>query len=223
MGGAVAQLCTLRLLRALHSQPPASELRCIVFGAPPIGNAALASHVQRLGWGPHFTSIALPGGPCCPALPACAALVPALSLPAACNGGPLVAHAGQALLGPVPLSACRGSGAAPPPASGLQPAGAAAAATTGASIRRGRRTGSPAQRMGARGGRGEGCRAGLATHQRQHCRSFARQPARRGHQHATGSHGNVEARSRCSSGAGAAPAACCWRRGKDRCTRRPGW
>ncbi|KAL4423258.1 hypothetical protein ABPG77_004527 [Micractinium sp. CCAP 211/92] len=63
MGGAVAQLCTLRLLRALQSRPPVEQLRCIVFGAPAIGNAALAAHVQREGWSAHFTSIALPEDP----------------------------------------------------------------------------------------------------------------------------------------------------------------
>lgn len=63
LGGAVAQLCTLRLLHALWSTaPPPAALRCIVFGAPPIGNAALADHVQREGWEPHFLSVALPGG-----------------------------------------------------------------------------------------------------------------------------------------------------------------
>ncbi|KAL4436737.1 hypothetical protein ABPG75_003876 [Micractinium tetrahymenae] len=63
MGGAVAQLCTLRLLRTLRSPPPAEQLRCIAFGAPAIGNAALAGHVQQQGWGAHFMSIALPEDP----------------------------------------------------------------------------------------------------------------------------------------------------------------
>ncbi|PRW33942.1 lipase class 3 family [Chlorella sorokiniana] len=64
LGGAVAQLCTLRLLHALRSAltPPAA-LRCIVFGAPPIGNAALAERVQREGWEPHFLRMALPEDP----------------------------------------------------------------------------------------------------------------------------------------------------------------
>ena len=63
LGGAVAQLCTLRLLHTLHpAPPPATALRCIVFGSPAIGNAALADHVHRLGWEAHFRSIVLPGG-----------------------------------------------------------------------------------------------------------------------------------------------------------------
>ena len=63
LGGAVAQLCTLRLLHTLHPAPsPPTVLRCIVFGSPAIGNAALADHVRRLGWGAHFRSIVLPGG-----------------------------------------------------------------------------------------------------------------------------------------------------------------
>ena len=54
---------TLRLLHTLHpAPPPATALRCIVFGSPAIGNAALADHVHRLGWEAHFRSIVLPGG-----------------------------------------------------------------------------------------------------------------------------------------------------------------
>ena len=66
MGGAVAQLCTLRLLHALRRRLPSpAELRCVAFGAPAIGNAALAAHVRVQGWEPHFLSIALPGKPTC--------------------------------------------------------------------------------------------------------------------------------------------------------------
>jgi pimeloyl-ACP methyl ester carboxylesterase len=64
LGGAVAQLCTLRLLRLLRgAPPPPRELRCVVFGAPAIGNSALAGHVASQGWDQHFQGIALPGGP----------------------------------------------------------------------------------------------------------------------------------------------------------------
>lgn len=56
LGGAVAQLSTLRLLRA-----GADALRCITFGAPAVGDAALAALVRRQGWDSHFTSVALPG------------------------------------------------------------------------------------------------------------------------------------------------------------------
>ena len=61
LGGAVAQLCTLRLLHLLGALPPAA-LRCVSFGAPAVGNAALAEHVTRQGWDSRFLSIALPGG-----------------------------------------------------------------------------------------------------------------------------------------------------------------
>ena len=62
LGAAVAQLCTLRLLHALQAvPPPLAALRCFAFGAPPIGNAALAARVRHEGWEPHFLSVALPG------------------------------------------------------------------------------------------------------------------------------------------------------------------
>lgn len=63
LGGAVAQLCTLRLLHLLRAAPPpADALRCIVFGCPAIGNTALAEHVRQQAWDAHFLSISLPGG-----------------------------------------------------------------------------------------------------------------------------------------------------------------
>ena len=50
LGGAVAQLCMLRLLRTLRGAlPPPTALHCIAFGAPAIGNAVLAAHVQQEG------------------------------------------------------------------------------------------------------------------------------------------------------------------------------
>ncbi len=63
MGGAVALLCTLRLLRALQESHVRPLLHCICYGTPAIGNATLASHVDRAGWSTHFTSFVLPG-PC---------------------------------------------------------------------------------------------------------------------------------------------------------------
>jgi alpha-beta hydrolase superfamily lysophospholipase len=63
LGGAVAQLCTLRLLHLLRAAPPpADALRCIVFGCPAIGNTALADHVRQQAWDAHFLGISLPGG-----------------------------------------------------------------------------------------------------------------------------------------------------------------
>lgn len=62
LGGAVAVLCTLRLLTALgpHAPPP-DVLRCITFGMPPLGNLALAQHVHANGWVRYITNYALPG------------------------------------------------------------------------------------------------------------------------------------------------------------------
>ena len=62
LGGAVASLCTLRVLQqahdAGHSLPPVS---CITFGTPAIGNSALAARVRDNGWKEHFHNVALPG------------------------------------------------------------------------------------------------------------------------------------------------------------------
>ncbi len=58
----MAKLCGLRLLRQL---PPAAAaagcVRCMAFGAPALGNAALARLVASRGWERHFYSLTLPG------------------------------------------------------------------------------------------------------------------------------------------------------------------
>jgi Lipase (class 3) len=59
-GGAVAQLCALRLLQQL----PASEARnvnVIAFASPAVGNQALARAVQQAGWQDNFKSFLMPG------------------------------------------------------------------------------------------------------------------------------------------------------------------
>ena len=60
LGGAVAALSTLRLLRQLPSQP-VPRIKCICFGSPAVGNAALAQMVANSGWEPLFHSVVLPG------------------------------------------------------------------------------------------------------------------------------------------------------------------
>ncbi|KAK9835148.1 hypothetical protein WJX81_001104 [Elliptochloris bilobata] len=61
LGGAVAKLCALRLLRQL---PPAAasagRVRCVAFGAPALGNAALAALVAARRWDRLFYSLTLP-------------------------------------------------------------------------------------------------------------------------------------------------------------------
>ncbi len=59
LGGAVAKLCTLRLLRELPDWPR-PRVRCVAFATPAVGNAALAELVESAGWGSHFTSYYLP-------------------------------------------------------------------------------------------------------------------------------------------------------------------
>lgn len=60
LGGAVAKLCTLRLLR--HGVPDAARVKCVSFAAPPLGNAALADLIARSGWNGNFYNLTLPGG-----------------------------------------------------------------------------------------------------------------------------------------------------------------
>lgn len=57
--GAVAKLCTLRLLRELPDWPR-PRVRCIAFATPAVGNAALAEMVANAGWADHFASYYLP-------------------------------------------------------------------------------------------------------------------------------------------------------------------
>lgn len=59
LGGAVALLCTLRLLQSLAGSTP--SLQCICFGTPAIGNAALAAVVAEYGWESHILNFILPG------------------------------------------------------------------------------------------------------------------------------------------------------------------
>ncbi|DBA94509.1 TPA: hypothetical protein ACH3X1_002100 [Trebouxia sp. C0004] len=58
LGGAVALLCTLRLLQGLPKGDP--SLYCICFGTPAIGNAALAALVAEYGWESHILNFILP-------------------------------------------------------------------------------------------------------------------------------------------------------------------
>ena len=60
LGGAVAVLCVLRLLRQL---PPDAQpaVHCHVFACPAIGNAALAMYVKERGWERYFSNMLIPG------------------------------------------------------------------------------------------------------------------------------------------------------------------
>ena len=63
LGGAVAQLAALRLLKRggggggqqRAADPPSPT--CIAFAAPALGNAALASDVAARGWGTNFYNL----------------------------------------------------------------------------------------------------------------------------------------------------------------------
>lgn len=58
LGGSVAQVCTLSLLRSV---PEAHALlRCVCYATPAIGNAALKSAVDASGWNRLVTNISLP-------------------------------------------------------------------------------------------------------------------------------------------------------------------
>jgi hypothetical protein len=60
LGGAVAVLTTLRLLRQL---PPGAgaDVRCVSFATPAIGNARLQAYVREQGWERHFANLLVPG------------------------------------------------------------------------------------------------------------------------------------------------------------------
>jgi Lipase (class 3) len=59
LGGAVATLCTLRLLRQLPLRDD-YPLRCIAFATPSIGNAALSALVAERHWDAYLSNFLLP-------------------------------------------------------------------------------------------------------------------------------------------------------------------
>lgn len=65
LGGAVAALATLAILRVLASTPLSKEneevqVKCITFSQPPVGNAALKEYVDRKGWQHYFKTYCIP-------------------------------------------------------------------------------------------------------------------------------------------------------------------
>lgn len=63
LGGAVAQICTLDLLKSLEDSSEAGRvpISCIGYATPAIGNASLASLVREKGWHSSFINYLLPG------------------------------------------------------------------------------------------------------------------------------------------------------------------
>ncbi|KAF7825870.1 lipase class 3 family protein [Senna tora] len=65
LGGAVAALATLAILRVIAATSPSKEnekisIKCITFSQPPVGNAALKDYVNRKGWQHYFKSYCIP-------------------------------------------------------------------------------------------------------------------------------------------------------------------
>lgn len=65
LGGAVAALATLAILRVIAASSPSKEnegiqVKCITFSQPPVGNAALRDYVHKKGWQHHFKSYCIP-------------------------------------------------------------------------------------------------------------------------------------------------------------------
>ncbi|XP_072952480.1 uncharacterized protein [Typha angustifolia] len=65
LGGAVAALSTLAILRLLASSTLSKEkgevqVKCITFSQPPVGNAALRDYVHQKGWQSYFKSYCIP-------------------------------------------------------------------------------------------------------------------------------------------------------------------
>ncbi|CAL1412150.1 unnamed protein product [Linum trigynum] len=65
LGGAVAALATLAILRVIAASSPSKEhekvqVKCITFSQPPVGNAALRDYVHEKGWQHHFKTYCIP-------------------------------------------------------------------------------------------------------------------------------------------------------------------
>ncbi|KAL1366830.1 hypothetical protein AAHE18_02G006600 [Arachis hypogaea] len=65
LGGAVAALATLAILRVVAASSSSKEnekvsIKCITFSQPPVGNAALKDYVNRKGWQHYFKSYCIP-------------------------------------------------------------------------------------------------------------------------------------------------------------------
>ncbi|KAL2932738.1 Protein EDS1 [Bienertia sinuspersici] len=65
LGGAVAALATLAILRALAVSSPLKDnenvqVKCITFSQPPVGNAALRDYVDQKGWHHYFKTYCIP-------------------------------------------------------------------------------------------------------------------------------------------------------------------
>ncbi|XP_042438568.1 uncharacterized protein LOC122024090 isoform X1 [Zingiber officinale] len=65
LGGAVAVLSTLAILRILATSSLAKEhekvpVKCITFSQPPVGNAALRDYVHQKGWQGYFKTYCIP-------------------------------------------------------------------------------------------------------------------------------------------------------------------
>ncbi|KAK4268198.1 hypothetical protein QN277_024884 [Acacia crassicarpa] len=65
LGGAVAVLATLAILRVIAATSPSKEnekvsIKCITFSQPPVGNAALKDYVNKKGWQHYFKSYCIP-------------------------------------------------------------------------------------------------------------------------------------------------------------------
>ncbi|XP_027192608.1 uncharacterized protein [Cicer arietinum] len=65
LGGAVAALATLAILRVIAASSSSKEngnvsIKCITFSQPPVGNAALKDYINRKGWQHYFKSYCIP-------------------------------------------------------------------------------------------------------------------------------------------------------------------
>lgn len=65
LGGAVAVLATLAILRASAASSVSRadkkvHVKCITFSQPPVGNAALRDYVHKKGWQQHFRTYCIP-------------------------------------------------------------------------------------------------------------------------------------------------------------------
>ncbi|KAG2501961.1 hypothetical protein HYH03_000459 [Edaphochlamys debaryana] len=118
LGGSVAKLCTLRLLRELPDWPR-PRIRCVSFATPAVGNAALAELVENAGWASHFATYYLPEDQAMQLLSVAKTDLFTETCNVASSGSGAAASSGTAARGRFAVNAARPKAQAPAPSPAL--------------------------------------------------------------------------------------------------------